>query len=70
MIDTFNQSATLLTSAEQITRLTDFFNENVQQILEFVSYTILAGFAITTIAIFIIFGIFKALSIFRDMSSL
>lgn len=60
---------TMSAEAEQNTRLTDFFIANSPDILYYASFIFLVGVAIMILSIFVTFGIFKALSYFRELSS-
>lgn len=60
----------LTMSVEQTQRLNEFFTENVGQITDTAKFMFLAGFGIAIVGIFMTFGIFKALSIFNQMSKL
>lgn len=59
-----------LTNTEQIQRLSEFFTQNSDQILDVVIFAFLAGFAAATLLVIATFGIFKAFGIFNQMSGL
>ena len=59
-----------LTNTEQMQRLSEFFTQNSNQILDVAIFAFLAGFAATTLVVIATFGIFKALGIFNQMSGL
>lgn len=53
---------------EQIQRLTEFFSDYLPEIFQYSGMCFLVGMCIVLLIILVTFGIFKALSFFRQMA--